>query len=80
MFWLLNKIHARQRRGVLLEQKSTWRRCDIGTNTITNHGAWRQGSRRVAKRPNRTGQTRWRPALKMTTQPVAPAAGSEAKL
>ena len=50
---------GRQRRGCLMVIPSAWRRCVLGTNHISSFGIWRQGARRMAKRANSAGETRW---------------------
>ena len=50
---------TRQRRGHLMILPSQWRRCEPGTNHISCFGVWRKGARRLAKRANRAGETRW---------------------
>ena len=49
----------RERKGLLQTAKASWRRCTTGTNHISAFGVWRVGARRVMKRINRTGETRW---------------------
>lgn len=50
---------GRRRRGCLMIIPSAWRRRDPGTNPISCFGIWRQGARRMAKRANSNGETRW---------------------
>src|ERR1700690_1918991 len=49
----------RVRKGLLQTAKASWRRCTAGTNHISAFVVWRVGARRVMKRINRTGETRW---------------------
>jgi hypothetical protein len=49
----------RERRGILNAMPLEWRRCEGGTNHITNLGVWRLGMRREAPRLNRSGATLW---------------------
>ena len=50
---------TRRRRGMMFIVPSPWRLCAMGTNHIACYGVWRQGTRRMAERRNRTGETRW---------------------
>jgi hypothetical protein len=50
---------TRRRRGALFAVPAEWRRCEMGTNHIASFGVWREGTRRMAERHNRTGATRW---------------------
>ena len=50
---------ARERKGLLQTAKTSWRRCTTGSNHISAFGVWRAGTRRMMKRVNRTGETRW---------------------
>ncbi len=43
----------------LTNAPSVWRRCEMGTNRIACKGIWRKGSRRIAARKNRVGDTDW---------------------
>jgi hypothetical protein len=49
----------RERKGLLQTAKVSWRRSTTGTNHISAFGVWRVGARRVMRRINRTGETRW---------------------
>ena len=50
---------GRARKGVRAATKNTWRRSTTGSNHISAFGVWRDRSRRVMTRINRTGETRW---------------------
>ena len=49
----------RTRKGVRAATKNSWRRISTGSNHISAFGVWRDRSRRVMTRVNRTGETRW---------------------
>jgi len=49
----------RARRGVRAASQNPWRRSTTGSNHISAFGVWRDRSRRVMTRINRTGETRW---------------------
>lgn len=49
----------RTRKGVRAVTKNPWRRNTTGSNHISAFGVWRDRSRRVLTRINRTGETRW---------------------
>lgn len=50
---------TRARKGVRGASKNPWRRSSTGSNHISAFGVWRDRSRRVMTRINRTGETRW---------------------
>jgi len=50
---------TRTRKGVRGASKIAWRRVTTGSNHISAFGVWRDRSRRVMTRLNRTGETRW---------------------
>lgn len=52
-------VAIRLRRGEKACTKTAWRRTTTGSNHISAYGVWRDHTRRVVARPNRTGETRW---------------------
>jgi len=50
---------TRMRKGVRAACNTPWRRNSTGSNHISAFGVWRDRSRRVMTRINRTGETRW---------------------
>jgi len=54
-----SRCATRARKGVLAATKNPWRRSTTGSNHISAFGVWRDRSRRVMTRVNRTGETRW---------------------
>jgi len=53
------RSNTRSRKGVRGAAKTIWRRSTTGSNHISAFGVWRDRSRRVVSRVNRTGETRW---------------------
>jgi hypothetical protein len=54
-----SRSSTRMRKGVHAACDNPWRRRTTGSNHISAFGVWREGSRRMMTRINRTGETRW---------------------
>lgn len=54
-----SRSSTRMRKGVRAASNTVWRRSTTGSNHISAFGVWRDRSRRVMTRINRTGETRW---------------------